>query len=725
MSVHSWLQNLRSALAPGRGHYRNLRRTYRPNVEVLEDRLTPSFGPATSYPVGPSPAAVATGDFNNDGHLDLATANAGDSTVSVLLGNSRGGFGAASNFATGAGPSSVAAGDFDGDGKLDLVTADPSLRYVSVLFGNGDGAFQPPATIDTSIGNRLTGMPMFMAVADFNTDGLTDLVFATTFTPFAMDPGSFPVSAVEVLLSYGRAGFEDYSNVYEQASGTPSSLVVADLNTNGTSEVALTSTYYDESTFGYYGYLTVMLNGRGVGGYFEVSPFSRALAVGDFNRDGIPDLLTDGAFWDGTTFGTGISTATSNGVADFNGDGALDLDTGESILLGLGDGTFAAPINNATGAPRTVGDFNQDGRPDEALTDAGSNKVGVSLNDGAWPPMPPLLPAVRIGDVTVTEGNTGTTAANFIVTLSAAGTDPITVAYTTADRDATAGSDYQGASGTLTFAPGETSTTITVLVNGDREGEFNESFGVNLSAPTNAVISDGVGVGLIVDDEPRISITPSASHSEGNTGTTPFAFTVSLSSAYDAPVTVDWATADGAATAGSDYQAASGTLTIPAGQTQGTITVLVNGDRLPESNENFYVNLSNATHAAIIYGFSEGVILDDEPRISISDVTRYEGKKSHTTLFTFTVTLSVAYDQPVTMSYRTVDGTATTSDNDYVVKSGTLTFAAGETTKTITIVVNGDSKKEADETFYLDLFGNSSNSLFTKNRGIGTILNDD
>ena len=69
------------------------------------------------------------------------------------------------------------------------------------------------------------------------------------------------------------------------------------------------------------------------------------------------------------------------------------------------------------------------------------------------------------------------------------------------------------------------------------------------------------------------------------------------------------------------------------------------------------------------------------------------------------------------MSFRTVNGTATTSDGDYVAKTGTLTFAPGETTKTITIEVKGDSKKEANETFYLDLFGNSSNSLFTKNRG--------
>jgi hypothetical protein len=117
--------------------------------------------------------------------------------------------------------------------------------------------------------------------------------------------------------------------------------------------------------------------------------------------------------------------------------------------------------------------------------------------------------------------------------------------------------------------------------------------------------------------------------------------------------------------------------------------------------------------------------VDDEPRISIGDVTRYEGTKGHTTVFTFAVTLSAAYDQPVTMSFRTADGTAKASDQDYVAQSGTLTFAPGETSKTITIEVKGDSKKEADETFYLDLFSNSSNSLFTKNRGIGTILNDD
>jgi probable HAF family extracellular repeat protein len=212
---------------------------------------------------------------------------------------------------------------------------------------------------------------------------------------------------------------------------------------------------------------------------------------------------------------------------------------------------------------------------------------------------------------------------------------------------------------------------------------------------------------------------------EGNSGTTNAVFTVNLSDTSSIPVTVNYATADGTATAGDDYVSASGTLTFAPGETSKTITVLVNGDRLPEADETFLVNLSSSTNANISNSQGVGTIMDDEPRISISDVSKFEGKKNQQTLFTFTVTLSAAYDQAVTMSFRTSDGTASTRDKDYVAKTGTLTFNPGETTKTITIVVNGDSKKETDETFYLDLFGNSSNSLITKSRGIGMILNDD
>jgi hypothetical protein len=212
---------------------------------------------------------------------------------------------------------------------------------------------------------------------------------------------------------------------------------------------------------------------------------------------------------------------------------------------------------------------------------------------------------------------------------------------------------------------------------------------------------------------------------EGNAGAISAVFSVRLSEPSDEQVTVSYNTADGIATGGSDYQAASGTLTFAPGETRKTVTVLVNGDRLPEPTETFVVNLSNPTNAAIADVHAVGTISDDEPRISITDVTKLEGRGNNKTLFTFTVMLSAAYDELVTMSFQTVNGMATTGNNDYVAKTGTLTFLPGETSKTITIEVKGDNKREVNETFYLDLFGLSSNALFTKNRGVGTILNDD
>jgi hypothetical protein len=215
-----------------------------------------------------------------------------------------------------------------------------------------------------------------------------------------------------------------------------------------------------------------------------------------------------------------------------------------------------------------------------------------------------------------------------------------------------------------------------------------------------------------------------ATVTEGHDGTREATFTVTLSAPSTQTVTVGYATANGTASAGSDYESTSGTLTFAPGETSKTVTVPVVGDRAPEPNETFSVRLSSPSSGALADDFGLGTIADDEPRITISDVTLREGRRNKTTLFTFTVTLSTAYDQPVTMSFQTANGTATTGDNDYVARAGTLTFAPGETTRTITIEVKGDSKPEADESFYLDLFGLSSNGLFTRKRGIGTILND-
>jgi len=187
-------------------------------------------------------------------------------------------------------------------------------------------------------------------------------------------------------------------------------------------------------------------------------------------------------------------------------------------------------------------------------------------------------------------------------------------------------------------------------------------------------------------------------------------------------VTVHYATANGSATAG-DYSAASGDVIIPAGQFSRTLIVAVTGDRLAEATETFAVNLTAPINAGINDGQGIGTILDNEPRLSINNVSKKEGNGG-TTQFIFTVTLSAAYDQAVTVNYATANGTAT-SGSDYQAKSGTVTFAPGVRTMTITIIVIANKTKEPDETFFVNLTGSSSNAAISVTQGIGTILNDD
>jgi probable HAF family extracellular repeat protein len=244
--------------------------------------------------------------------------------------------------------------------------------------------------------------------------------------------------------------------------------------------------------------------------------------------------------------------------------------------------------------------------------------VGVAFDSRAYyhafllTPVGPNTPVVNIGDASVIEGHTGTRSTSFTVTLSTASSQPVTVSYSTANGSAAAGSDYQSASGTVTFDAGQTTKTISVLVNGDRAGESNETFLVNLGqAVGGAAIADGQGVGTIVDDEPRISVND-VSQNEGNSGTRQFVFTVSLSPASDVAVSLDFATANGSAKAVEDYDARSGVLAFNAGETSKTIAVTVKGDRKSEGNEVFYLNLSGAVGAFIVDSQGVGVVRNDD-----------------------------------------------------------------------------------------------------------------
>jgi len=210
-------------------------------------------------------------------------------------------------------------------------------------------------------------------------------------------------------------------------------------------------------------------------------------------------------------------------------------------------------------------------------------------------------PTIRISDVTVTETDPGSTVdAVLNVTLSAASSFPINVNFATTAGTATSGTDYTPVSGTVSFAPGEISKLVTVTVLGDLVNEANETFNVDLTAPVNATIADSRGVVTIQENDPLPSISINdISVSEGNSGTKTATFTLVLSAASARNVTVTYGTADGTATAATDYTARTGNLTFTAGATAVTVAITVRGDVTLEPNETVLVNLTNPVNATI------------------------------------------------------------------------------------------------------------------------------
>jgi Calx-beta domain len=333
-----------------------------------------------------------------------------------------------------------------------------------------------------------------------------------------------------------------------------------------------------------------------------------------------------------------------------------------------------------------------------------------------------IVPAtLSIGDTSIVEGDAGTRMAALTVNLSGPVHPPVKVSYSTANGSALAGSDYQALTGTLTFNKGQTVKTIQIPVMGDLIGEPDETFTVNLRNARRATIMDGQGVVTILTDEPVMRIE-GASASEGNDGSTAMTFKVTLSVPPSDPVTVNFATADSGATAGSDYTAANGTLNFAKGETEKLITVMVNGDQTLEFDESFRVNLSNASGAMLATSSASGMILNDDPGsfVTIDDqyVWEYGG------VMAFTVSLSQASADTVTIEFSTVDWWAT-AGLDYEYNSGTLTFAPGELTKTIYVNIFDDYDSEGDENFSIALNVTSGNALVQPSGGTGWIYDDD
>jgi len=403
---------------------------------------------------------------------------------------------------------------------------------------------------------------------------------------------------------------------------------------------------------------------------------------------------------DGTATAGSDYTATSGTLVFAAGDSTqtisvpttddASVESAETVLMNLSAATGGATITTAQGSG--------------------------TINDNDAPP-----PSFAISAASVTEGGVMV----FTVTKTGTTSSSYTINYATADGTAVAASDYTAASGTLTFLAADASKTISIATTDDSVQEGTETFSVNLSAASGgATITTAQGVGTINDNDPAPSFTiGNATVTEGGIAT----FTVTKTGATTSSYTVNYATANGTAIAGSDYTAASGTLTFLPSVVSKTISVSTTDDTAVESAETFNVNLSGASGGATISdSLGVGTINDNDaapPSFAVANATAVAEGGNLVFKVTMTGTTTTSYS----VNYATANGTAT-AGSDYTAKSGTLMFAAtstSPTTKNVSVVTINDTAVEGNETVKLNLSGATGGATITDAQGIGTITDND
>ncbi|MCY4573589.1 MAG: hypothetical protein OXF01_12400, partial [Gemmatimonadetes bacterium] len=344
----------------------------------------------------------------------------------------------------------------------------------------------------------------------------------------------------------------------------------------------------------------------------------------------------------------------------------------------------------------------------------------LSNSESATVAGPVILPAVSVSGASATEGDT----VEFTVSLSVASSEQVTVEYATSGGTAVSGTDFTAESGTLTFAANETSKTVSVATTDDSSDESDETFTLTLSSPANATLGMATATGTIVDDDdaPTTQLTASfggmpASHTGAR-----FTFQLTFSEAPHSlgyqklrddafDVTGGTVHAAGRRQQGSDQAwnitvAPSGQgdvmITLPATTDCSASGAICTEDKRPLSNSESATVAGPAT----------------PPAVSVSGASATEGDAVE-----FTVSLSAATSQQVTVAYATSGGTAA-SGTDFTAESGTLTFAANETSKTVSVATTDDSSDESDETFTLTLSSPANATLGTAT-ATGTIVDDD
>ena len=682
---------------------------------AISNQQVVPFVPPPSVSIAVSPASInedAAGTLNYTITLDQASANA----ISVNLTMS----GTATTLVdyTGATtaltiPAGVTSGVVTIDPTADATPEANETVRMTVAAGTGYTVGAPASATATITNDDVPSASIAVSPASVSEDGAPNLVYTVT-----LSPAPLVATAVNFTVGGTATSGTDYAAITSPltiAAGATTGTVVINPTADATIEADETAT------------LTLAAGT----GYTVGAP---ATATGTILNDDLPTLtindvtLSEGnAGTTNATFtvslsapagpgGVAFDLATANGTATAGVDYVANALTGQMIPAGSSTYTFTVLLNgDALNEPSETFFVNVTNVTNAIVGDG--QGVGTIVNDDP-------LPSLSINSVTANEGNAGTTSFTFSVALSVASGRTVTVNYATADGSASSGSDYAANSGTLTFTPGVTVQTVTVLVAGDTTAEPTETFTVGLSGATNATITTTTGTGTITnDDTPALSISD-VGLAEGNAGNTAYTFTISLSQPAPAGgVSFTVATADNSASAGTDYTAASSALTIPAGSSSTTFTVQGTGDIVFEPNETFFVNVTGVTGATVADGQGQGIIINDEatPTLAIDSVSSNEGDAGQTA-FTFTVTMTPS-SQVATVNYASANGSAT-AGADYTAISGTLTFAPGDTSKTVTVQVAGDNLVEANETFTVTLSGALGAVLVTPT-GTGTIVNDD
>jgi hypothetical protein len=340
---------------------------------------------------------------------------------------------------------------------------------------------------------------------------------------------------------------------------------------------------------------------------------------------------------------------------------------------------------------------------------------------------PVAQPLISVRDAVVGESDGGV---NMVVSLNAPGLSQVTVSFTTQNVTAAGSLDYTGTSGTLIFAAGQTTQTVRIQIIDDISPENLETFNFVVFNPVNALVARATALVGIVDDDtvvttPRLFVRDAVVDEKAGTASIPVLLGGPNGESTNHTVTVAFATSNGTATAGTDYTATSGTLTFAAGETAKTVVVVIADDTLAEPSERFNLTLSAPVGATIVdgqgvvvIGPSDGAIAA-QPLLSVADVTVGESDG----YLDQVVSLSAPSTSQVTVSFTTQNVTAAGS-LDYTGTSGTLIFAAGQTTQTVRIQIIDDISPENLETFNFVVF-NQDNALVARATAlVGIAAND-